>query len=261
MFRHSADTSGNYLNDPLTTSTCVSCGLTGQGSSSTGLYCLDCPASEESGASVGCAGASRRPGTTRWWRRTSTEEPLRDATTGSYFARCVSCPDNTRLVGGACVGCDYPKVLNSGTGLCECPAGGAGGHCLDDDESSMISFLSSQLALSIPVSSVSRVSFYEASSTGLTQVTSTESHLFGSSLVPSAFRCLSEGARVPATNLPTSASSPSMTTLIWRANCTLPSWQKGRTPSTTRRTSSPALGGGLVCLGSTTSPPRTSTPR
>ena len=201
VFRHSADTSGNYLNDPLTTSTCVSCGLTGQGSSSSGLYCLDCPASEGVRSVGGVCECITQTGNDAVVEADEHGEPLRDATTGSYFARCVSCPDNTRLVGGACVGCDYPKVLNSGTGLCECPAGGAGGHCLDDDESSMISFLSSQLALSIPVSSVSRVSFYEASSTGLTQVTSTESHLFGSSLVPSAFRCLSEGAREPCNQL------------------------------------------------------------
>ena len=45
-FKHSAELNSNYLNDPLTASTCESCALAGKGSSSTGQYCVSCPASE-----------------------------------------------------------------------------------------------------------------------------------------------------------------------------------------------------------------------
>ncbi|QDZ19522.1 meckelin [Chloropicon primus] len=195
IFRHSAQVSTNYLNDPFTTSTCVSCAVTGQGSSSTGKYCINCPSSEGVQA-VGGQCECLVPGLDAVVEFDEHGEPLRDAVTGEYYAKCVSCPANTRLVEGKCVGCDYPKVLNVGTGVCACPAGGAGDHCLETDESSMISFLSSQLSLSIPVSSISRVSFYETgSSSGIPQARNVESHVFRTTLIPAAFYCLSEGYR------------------------------------------------------------------
>ncbi len=193
-FSHSRITTSSYDSDPLTASTCVSCALSGKGSSSTGQYCITCPSSEGVQAVNGqcqciIAGANRAV-----VEFDEHDEPLKNAQ-GEYIAKCVDCPSGTRLVNGKCEGCEYPKVL-SGTNTCECPSGSTGDHCLNTDEASMLSFLSSELSLSIPMSSISRVSFYDVSgSSGVSQVTSVESHVFRTTLIPAAFYCLSEGYR------------------------------------------------------------------
>ena len=194
-FKHSAELNSNYLNDPLTASTCESCALAGKGSSSTGQYCVSCPASEGVQAVNGQCECIV-PGTNKAIIEFDEHgEPFKDGTTGEYFAKCVDCPTGTRLVNGKCEWCEYPKVLNTGSLTCECPTGGSGDHCLDTDESSMISFLSSQLSLSIPVSSILRVSFYDTTAGSAASQTSVESQYFRSALIPAAFYCLSEGYR------------------------------------------------------------------
>ena len=195
-FNHGHLVSSTYFNDPLTTSTCVSCALSGKASSSTGQYCISCPASEGVHVVNGqceCLVAGTNKAIVEFDEH---GVPYKDSQ-GEYYARCVDCPAGTRLVNGKCEGCEHPKVLNTQTNICECPTGSTD-HCLDTDESSMLSFLSSQLSLSLPVSAISRVTFFDTSlggsGTGASQF-SVDSHIFRTTLIPAAFNCLSGGHR------------------------------------------------------------------
>lgn len=199
--QHSA-TAGSqeaYASDPIMTSTCVSCIALGKASSSDGTYCVTCDPTEDVVDQAWFA-AQAVNGECKCVVNTTLSAisefdgqglPLVDEVTGEYIARCIQCPSGTRVVDNRCVGCPYPKIL-SGT-ECVCPTNPQA-HCLDDDEATMTSFLSTELGLNIPVSSSSQVTFYDTTNAMPTRY-DVDSFVFKSTLIPAAFHCLADGSR------------------------------------------------------------------